>query len=162
MLQRSRLPVVTIFLVTVALLTTASSRPSEGQQWKPNEVIKPEQLVKMLSRKSTDRPLVLQVGFDFLYQGGHIDGASWAGPASRPDGIARLKDAVKNVPRDREIVIYCGCCPWSECPNILPAFEILKELGFKNVRALYIPIDLERDWISKGYPTQTGRDNGAK
>lgn len=154
--------------VVVAVLFAAITVPAtrlqaaQGSQWNKNEIIKPHQLIKMLSSKSTKKPLVLQVGFQFLYEGGHIDGAKWAGPASRPDGIQRLEAALKNVPKNRSIVIYCGCCPWSECPNVLPAFKLMKQMGYTHVKALYIPINFERDWISKGYPITKGDKPGPR
>lgn len=156
MLKRINPILVVIALTSVALLSPAAIAAQKGGEWKSSEVIKPEQLFKILSGKSTNKPLVLQVGFQFLYEGGHIDGSIQAGPASRPDGIQKLKNAVKNVPKNKPIVIYCGCCPWVECPNIHPALMILQKLGFKNVKALFIPVNFEHDWISKGYPTVKG------
>ena len=49
-----------------------------------------------------------------------------------------LKEAVEKLPRDREIVIYCGCCPWDKCPNMQPAFAALREMGFTKAKALFI------------------------
>ncbi|HCS20823.1 MAG TPA: hypothetical protein DIW47_09730 [Bacteroidetes bacterium] len=54
--------------------------------------------------------------------------------------------------RDAEIIIYCGCCPFSDCPNIRPAFEVLNELKFTNPKLLNLPKNLKADWIDKGYP----------
>jgi len=143
-------------LLAVFFLSGLSWAAQESKQWKADEIITPEQLVKILSSKSEKKPLVVQVGFDFLYHGGHISGAIFAGPASQPQGINRLKEAVKDIRKDREIILYCGCCPWAECPNIKPAFETMKKLGFKNIKMLYIPINFEHDWISKGYPVVKG------
>lgn len=153
------------YLYFALILTLAASlfaSPTFGApklaKWNPNIIIKPRQLLKLLSGKSAEKPLILQVGFQFLYEGGHIDGAKWAGPASRPDGIRRLRAALKNIPKDTSIVIYCGCCPWAECPNVRPAYTTLKELGFKKVKTLYIPINFEQDWIKKGYPVAKGNN----
>jgi hypothetical protein len=35
-----------------------------------------------------------------------------------PEGVATLRSAVQALPRNEEIVIYCGCCPMKNCPNI--------------------------------------------
>ena len=145
--------VPTVFLATT-LVTTLYGEP-KGNEWKSNQLIKPEELVKILSGKSKNKPLVLQVGFEVLHRGGHIDNSVYAGPASTPDGIAALKEALKNIPKNKPIVLYCGCCPWNECPNIYPAFETTAKLGFKNVKVLYIPSSFRDDWIVKGYPTET-------
>lgn len=162
MFRKKSLMLAVVALAAATLFAPKIFGAPKLSQLGPNQMIKPEQLVKILSTKSSKKPLVLQVGFQFLYEGGHIDGAKWAGPASRPDGIQRLKDAVKNVPKDRYIVIYCGCCPWAECPNIRPAFEILKQMGFKDVKALYIPINFARNWIEKGYPITKGSKPGPR
>jgi rhodanese-related sulfurtransferase len=86
----------------------------------------------------------------------HIPGSQYAGAASRPDPLAELKKLVANLPRNQQIVIYCGCCPWNNCPNIRPAFEALKEMGFVNLKALDIPERLGDDWTAKGYPVVKG------
>ncbi len=126
--------------------------------WQAGQLIKPEELVKVLSGTAGAKPVVLCVGFLVLYQGGHIAGARFAGPASRPQGIQKLKREVKNFPRDKEIVLYCGCCPWKDCPNIRPAFRTMERLGFKNIRVLYLPNNLLEDWIDQGFPTRKGGD----
>ena len=82
-----------------------------------------------------------------------IAGTPYAGPASKPEGLAELKKAVAGQPHDRDIVIYCGCCPMEKCPNIRPAFAALREMGFTRVRVLSLPENLKTDWIDHGYPT---------
>jgi hypothetical protein len=100
------------------------------------------------------KPLVIHTGFAVLYRSAHIAGSDYAGPGSKSEGIEALKALVAKEPRDREIVIYCGCCPWEKCPNIRPAFAALHELGFTHVSALYVPENLAKDWIDKGFPTE--------
>ena len=104
--------------------------------------------------KNVNAPLIIHVGFNVLYRATHIPGAVYAGPASAPEGIEALKKAVAGQPKDRQIVLYCGCCPWDKCPNIRPAFAALRELGFRNVKALELPQNLKTDWIDKGYPIE--------
>ena len=57
-------------------------------------------------------------------------------------------------PRDREIVIYCGCCPWKNCPNIRPAYEKLAQRRFTNVRVLDLPTTFRADWSDQGLPVE--------
>lgn len=104
--------------------------------------------------KDVKAPLIIHVGFNVLYRASRIPGAIYAGPASQPGGIAELKKAVEGQPKNRAIVLYCGCCPWDKCPNIRPAFALLREMGFQNVKALEIPQNFKTDWIDKGYPTE--------
>lgn len=106
--------------------------------------------------KSSNKPLVLQVGMARLYRHSHIAGADYAGPANEPEGLAALRKRVASVPKTAAIVIYCGCCPWEHCPNIKPAYDELHNLGFRNVKALYLPNNFKFDWEDKGYPTASG------
>lgn len=143
-----------LFVLCLAVQLPASS----SDPWQASQLMKPEELAKALSGTTGAKPVVLCVGFMVLYQGGHITGSRFAGPASRPQGIQKLKREVENLPRDKEIVLYCGCCPWKDCPNIRPAFRTMERLGFKNIRVLYLPNNLREDWINKRFPTQKGGD----
>ncbi len=94
----------------------------------------------------------MHVGFRTLYREGAIPGSVYAGPASRADGLDALQKALAPLPRTRTVVLYCGCCPWSHCPNVLPAYNAARGMGFKDVRVLYVANNLDRDWAGKGYP----------
>jgi thiosulfate/3-mercaptopyruvate sulfurtransferase len=99
------------------------------------------------------KPMIICVAPNVLYRGAHIEGAVYGGFTSKPEGIAALAAVMKDVKKDREICLYCGCCPWQNCPNMAPAFNELKRLGFTNVKALKIATNLHTDWVAKGYPT---------
>jgi thiosulfate/3-mercaptopyruvate sulfurtransferase len=116
----------------------------------PLALIEPPELVSRLSAK----PAIFQVGPNVLYRSKHIPGAIYAGPGSKPEGLAMLRSAVADLPRDREIVLYCGCCPWDRCPNVQPAIHLLEEMGFKRAKVLHIPENFKTDWIDKGYPIE--------
>jgi thiosulfate/3-mercaptopyruvate sulfurtransferase len=131
---------------------------SASVPWHEDQIIQPEQLAKTLAAVAGRKPLVICVGFPFLYQDAHIAGARFAGPASKPEGLQALKHEVQHLPRDKEIVLYCGCCPWKRCPNIRPAFRTMQDLGFKRVKLLSIPTNLAKDWSGKGFPVQKGAD----
>lgn len=135
---------------------TDQAAASSSVPWQENQIIHPPALAKTLSATTARKPLVICVGFRVLYDGGHIVGARFAGPASRPAGIQTLKHTVKDLPRNKPIVLYCGCCPWNRCPNIRPAFRTMKKLGFTHVKVLSIPTNFRKDWIAKGYPIKKG------
>ena len=116
-------------------------------------LIQPKDLADALTAKDT-KPEIVHVGFNVLYRGKHIPGSIYAGPASKPEGLAALKAAVDKLPRDGELVIYCGCCPWDHCPNMRPAMGLLKEMGFTKAKALYVPDNFKTDWIDHGYPVE--------
>ena len=123
---------------------------AQQDPWAKSELLQPEQLAARL--KSGAKPLLIEVSFAMLYRQRHLPEAVYAGPAARQQGIDLLKTALANVPKGREIVIYCGCCPMDHCPNLRPAYQVLRELGFKNFKVLSLPTNLAKDWIDKGYP----------
>lgn len=136
---------------------TGPSAASPAPEWKDARQISTTELEKKLSGPKSQRPVVLQVGFKVLYDGGHIPGAIFAGPASTAEGAARLKVEATKIARDKEVVIYCGCCPWEKCPNVHPAYEELRKMGFSRLVVLLIPQDFAHDWIGQGFPVAHGK-----
>jgi len=118
-------------------------------------LIQPAEFAAQLAGKGA-KPAVFHVGFNVLYRNRHIPDSVYAGPGSKPEGLELLKQAVAKLPRDREIVLYCGCCPWDHCPNMRPASELLRSMGFTHVKMLYIPTNLKVDWFDHGYPGEDG------
>lgn len=143
--------------ILIAAIPFLAALTFAADPWKPAQVIEAEALAKQLARPSGARPLILQVGFKTLYGEGHIPGAKYCGPANDEAGLQNLKECVTKTPRTREIVIYCGCCPWQQCPNVRPAFRALAAMGFRRVEVLNIPQNYGQDWVAKGFPTERGR-----
>ena len=121
-----------------------------------DHLIQPTDLARLLADSTTQHPAMLQVGFKVLFRSGHIPGSRYVGPASKPEGLAALKQALRKIPRGQAIVLYCGCCPWGDCPNVRPALRAAREMGSKNVRVLYVAKNLQRDWVEKGLPISQG------
>jgi hypothetical protein len=119
--------------------------------------MQPEELVKSLQSTGADKPLVFQVGPHVMFAEAHPPGAEYIGAGALPSGIQALQDRVKSIPHDQFIVLYCGCCPWTKCPNVQPAYEKLASLGFTHVKVLYIATNFGADWVNKGYPVEKGR-----
>ena len=115
----------------------------------------PENLVTIL-KSGEEKPLMLQVGSHMLFVQAHIPDSEYAGAAATPAGLERLRKRVELLPRKKFIVLYCGCCPWTHCPNMKPADDALHAMGFTNVKSLYIPNNFGTDWVSKGYPVAKG------
>jgi thiosulfate/3-mercaptopyruvate sulfurtransferase len=123
-------------------------------KWQPSELIQPQELIIKIRDNGPSKPMIIFAGFMSSYRAGHIPGAVVGGPASSTAGLETLKSAVQNIPKNREIVVYCACCPWEACPNVRPAVELLHQLGYNQVKALVIPSNLEVDWMNKGYPLE--------
>ena len=141
----------------VALLVAFSLLPLQAadEPWTAKELLRPADLAKRLNKG--DKPFMIFIGPNRLFRTKHIPGASDAGMASKPEGIAGLMALVKGKPPETEIILYCGCCPMNVCPNIRPAVKALKDAGFKNVKLLHIPDRLADDWTSKGYPVESSQ-----
>lgn len=154
-IRRRRWPVVlAASLLAAAIFTTGlSADDAPANPWSKSELMEPAALAKVL-QSSDAQPTIFCVTFPFLYRQRHVLHAKYAGPGNKPEGLTALKEAVQSLPKDAEIVIYCGCCPMVKCPNIRPAYELLKQLGFNHVRVLDIPANFHTDWSSKGYPVE--------
>jgi rhodanese-related sulfurtransferase len=140
------LAVVVIALMVPALAYQASLIPA-------SRLISPDKLVEFLK---SEKPLMIHVGSHVLYSQAHIPGSEYIGPASSDSALEALRKRVKPLPRNQSIVLYCGCCPWSHCPNIQPADDALHAMGFTNVKVLYIANNFGADWVDKGYPVAKG------
>ncbi len=137
-----------LFLFGIASLASAADSSNM-------KTLSPEELVHTLAGKGA-KPLLLQVGSHMLYVQAHIPGSEYVGAGSTPEGIQNLRQRVSRLPKDTEIVLYCGCCPWSHCPNVNPAYETLQKMGFTNVKVLYLANNFGADWVDKGYPAARG------
>lgn len=136
-------------------LPSEAKRSTEEQTLGNRDLIQPKELAAVL-QTAKEKPLIFQVGFRVLYQQAHIPGSEYVGAASSARGLQELRNRVRAIPRDKFIVLYCGCCPWSRCPNVKPAFAALRSMGFKQVRVLYIADNFGTDWVDKGYPVTKG------
>jgi len=136
------------------LLATVALSQDAADPWSKSEFLEPSALVPQI--QSAKPPVILSVAFPVLYRAKHIPHAIDAGPGSKPEGIELLKKAVANLPKDADIVLYCGCCPMVKCPNMRPAYRTLKELGFTHIRVLNIATNMHADWYSKDYPAELG------
>jgi thiosulfate/3-mercaptopyruvate sulfurtransferase len=154
MTARRAVPAAVLVALTVSALALAS--PPAAVQ-----VIQPEDLARSLAGKAAQRPLLVHVGFKYLFQIAHIPGSRFAGPGSKPEGLTAMKLALVRISREKPVVLYCGCCPWADCPNVHPAYRAAREMGFKDVRVLLIAKNLQHDWIDKGLPIEKGGSDPA-
>jgi thiosulfate/3-mercaptopyruvate sulfurtransferase len=113
--------------------------------------IEPKEMAELLAGSGA-KPPIIYVGPSVLYRSRHIPGAIEVGMTSKPESLEALRAAAGKLPRDRELFLYCGCCPWDRCPNVKPAVSLLQEMGFKRVKTVYLPQNFKSDWIDRGYP----------
>jgi thiosulfate/3-mercaptopyruvate sulfurtransferase len=147
-----------LFSMPAGAIVLAQMLLSQGSAdpWKPSDILEPAALAGVLQSAKSKPPVILAVAFPVLYNNKHLPHAIFAGPGSTPAGIDALKKAVADLPKDSDIVIYCGCCPMEKCPNVRPAYSTLKQMGFTTVRVLHVPTNMATDWFDKGYPSENG------
>jgi rhodanese-related sulfurtransferase len=150
------LPAVAMAALLAAVAAPVATWAAAASTIPADELVQPAQLAAQLAAAPAAQPLVLQVGFRTLYDQAHIPGAEYAGAANADAGLQVLRNRVAAVPRTAPIILYCGCCPWSRCPNIAAARDALRELGFSNVKVLYIAENFGTDWVDKGFPVVKG------
>lgn len=145
---------VALMLIGLGKISSASAFAQDftSGPWTQAQVTQPNSLAAMLSKKAGAKPVILQVGFEVLYRSKHIPHSIYAGPASTPEGLQMLKNAVSKLPKNADIYIYCGCCPIGKCPNIRLAFQSLRAMGFTHLHVLMLETNFGKDWVAHGYP----------
>lgn len=139
-----------------AQFSNPASGPGSASTVPQSQLMQPAELVRLLKSSGTGGPVIFQVGSFVMFQQAHVPNSGYAGPTSEATGLVLLRKLTAPLKKDQLIVIYCGCCPWGRCPNIGPAYKQLHDLGFTNVKALYIANNFGDDWVSKGYPVERG------
>jgi thiosulfate/3-mercaptopyruvate sulfurtransferase len=133
-----------LFTALAASNTLAQSAP---ETWTAAQLKAPEELAKQIDGPAAAKPVIINVGPQAV-----IKGSLDAGAANEHGNIEKLKSLLAKQDKSKEVVLYCGCCPFDRCPNVRPAFTALKEQGFKKARLLDIPKNIKTNWIDKGYP----------
>lgn len=143
-----------VFLCAAAVAGTSALAAEPAASIPAGSLVQPAQWAAKLKDGSASKSLMLHVGFRSMFDQAHIPGSEYAGPGSSGAGLQVLRDRVASLPKDSPIVIYCGCCPWTRCPNMAGAYAALVELGFTNVKAIFIEDNFGKDWVDQGYPTE--------
>ena len=68
---------------------------------------------------------------------------------------ADLKLALGSTPKNKEIVVYCGCCSLEYCERVEKAFDLLRANGYTNVKVLNLIVGFDPDWKGKQYVTES-------
>lgn len=122
---------------------------SQGQKpenWTADQLIEPSTLAKTIENNK-DLPLMFSVG-----PGAIIPHSTDIGLVKDKKNLEKFKQEISKLPKNANIVIYCGCCPFEHCPNVRPAIDVLQRMKFTNYHLLNLPHNIKTDWISKGYP----------
>jgi len=137
------------YIITLVLLIGLAHDgiAQSGEPWAAKDLMQPAALASMIKDAKAQKPVIYNIG-----PLADIKGAVAIGSTNDKANLAKLRKALSSVPKDKVVVIYCGCCPFRNCPNIRPAFALLKELGFTNPKLLNLSQNLKVDWTDYGYP----------
>lgn len=140
--------IFSIFVILLAFTNVVKAQTAK-EIWNANQLMETKTLADLIQNNKVKNTLILSIGPDAV-----IKGSQNMGPANETQNLEKFKAYLKNVKKDKQVVIYCGCCPFDRCPNIRPAFKVLKEMGFKNAKLLNIPQNIKTDWLDKDYPSE--------
>ncbi|HLY60988.1 MAG TPA: rhodanese-like domain-containing protein [Terriglobia bacterium] len=146
-----------LLTVTGSGAFTQAAETITHDPWDKAQVVTPLDLARLIMVPQGKKPLVIYVGFDFLYKSGHILGSQYVGTGKEAKGIEALKKWAAEVAHGQGVVIYCGCCPFKECPNIRPAFAALRQMGLTQLKVLYLEDGFAKNWLNMGYPSEKGQ-----
>jgi len=136
--------------VLIVLVGSVIVRARRTEPWTPEQLMAPAELAAKINNNSN--PLVICVG-----PAGLIKGSIETGAAHESANLDKLKTLLSGQDRNKEVIIYCGCCPFKNCPNIRPAFNLLLSMHFAHPRLLDIPHNIRVDWIEHGYPLKEAK-----
>lgn len=136
-----------LFLSFVSLFFLLQGNAQNPANWTEEQLLEPSTLAAAIKAKK-EVPTIISVG-----PGATIPNSISVGMTNDAANLASLKKQLGALARNAPVVIYCGCCPFENCPNVRPAIAALKELKFTNYKLLNIPRNIKADWIDKGYPT---------
>jgi hypothetical protein len=136
-----------ILLALVGSMGLNRVKAQNAANWTAKDLMAPAVLAGKI-KSGKDIPIIYCVG-----PGTVIPGSVAIGMTSIPEKLDKFKNTLSSVPKNAAIVIYCGCCPFSHCPNVRPAVALLKEMKFTNFKLLDLPLNIRTDWIAQGYPT---------
>ena len=136
----------------IVLLIIISCKENQNNKthepWSISQLLEPKLLSSSIESEK-NVPKIISIG-----PGVVIKNSIGIGECRFKENIEKLKSLVSTYSKDDQIVLYCGCCPFKNCPNIRPAFTLLNELSFKNHKLLNIENNIKADWIDMGYQTE--------
>ena len=139
-------PSIVLFAIFIASVLFQSFT-NGSEPWSQKQLMQPADLAKVINDGNKEHWQILSVGPSAI-----IKTSVDIGQCRNTSNVADLKSYLNKQPKDANIVIYCGCCPFVNCPNIRPAFNLLNEMKFTNHKLLNLPKNIKTDWIDKGYP----------
>ena len=147
--MKYRIVFILISIATIAFIKYKDMKDSGPEPWTASQLLAPADLAAVINNPNSKKPIIISVG-----PGALIKNSLDMGPVHEKENLDKLKQQLSRLPKDADIVIYCGCCPFEHCPNIRPAFILLNEMKFSNAHLLNLEHNIKTDWVAKGFPVQ--------
>jgi thiosulfate/3-mercaptopyruvate sulfurtransferase len=143
-----RYTALAVFVLFALLISFSSYSQVPGNEpWTKEQLMDPADLARIIADPNVKKPVIFSIGPSAL-----IKNSVNIGIAKEKENIKKLKQELSKLSKDADIVIYCGCCPFANCPNIRPAFALLNEMKFTHHKLLNLKTNIKVDWLNKGYP----------
>ena len=136
-----------VTLIALSGISNGFSQPNEPM--KAKDLKAPATLAAALRDEKAAKPVIFNIG-----SAPQIKSAILIGPVGKKENLEKFRQKLASLPKDKEIIVYCGCCPLPRCPNAAPACELLKDMKFTKAKLLKLTSSLKDDWTSKGYPVE--------
>lgn len=136
-------------LVAIGLLFISQISIAQNPvNWTPEQLMAPSELSTII-KDNKQVPVIFSIG-----PGAVIPHSKDMGMIKEAENMKEFKEQLARLPKDTQLVVYCGCCPYEHCPNVRPAIQLLKDMNFTNYKLLDLPHNIKVDWINKGYPVE--------
>lgn len=131
----------------ILFITSAYVANAQQDPWTQDQLMEPSELAQKIEKDGAKDYKIIHIGFEDMIQGSVNAGATY-----EKEGLDNLRQILSKLPKDEKVVMYCGCCPMTICPNIRPAFELAMNMGFKNAMLLNLTDSIKADWLDYDYP----------
>ncbi|MFL5745147.1 MAG: rhodanese-like domain-containing protein [Niastella sp.] len=138
-----------VLLIVLFASIKCAAQSTGHEPWSAKQLMEPADLAKTIANPKAHQPYIYCIG-----PGATIKNSIDIGPGKEKANLEKFKQELSKLPKDANIVIYCGCCPFDHCPNIRPAFTLLNDMKFTNHKLLDIPHNIKVDWKDHNYPVE--------
>ena len=127
--------------LAAAILFSSISRalPQSDEPWTDKQLKDPAALAATLADAKAPQPVIFNIG-----PVQQIKGAIAIGPVKAQANLDKLKQQLAKLPKDKEVIIYCGCCPLQPLPECPARLRAAPEAEVQERKAAEPPVQLER------------------
>src|SRR5271169_6695709 len=102
--MKFRIIFILVSIATVAFITYQEKKEGGPEPWTANQLMAPADLAAVINNPAGKKIIIISVG-----PGALIKGSLDIGPVHLNENLEKLKHQLGLLPKDADIVIYCGC-----------------------------------------------------